>query len=481
MFATLIGVLLAVIGSILIGGSYTASKTAHNYALDKLKQEIEQQSEETERLLDGSVEIDIEEDENEAIDSNLRYSMSEMTKIPIWWYGIIMLLVGEICNFMAYGFAPTSVVAPLGTLSIISGSISGFFYLGERVVARNIMGMALAICGATLVVLVGTSDESDLDQDALLKAVTRPKFLIYIAVKVLTLFILSVVDGVKTSSGVFYGEKSMIIRVTITAIYSGFSALSTKAVSSILRSNLISAFSYWIFYVLIIILIVCALLALYYTNKALSSFEATQVLPAEFASFTLSAVLGSAILYGDFDEASIIEILLFNIGCLIVFLGVYLMTSESKMIPQLSNSNRPLLRQKKIPQPNRLSVRSTTSSFEFDKGAKAGIAKLAEAFAALTSNTRSSLIFEKIVSRARSLSAQAPQEEVTNEIPRPSTYHEYLDSSGESSSSSSRELAQSVEEKLSLFKKAKERLDRHLGKRRRDPTITSFKDEITDS
>ena len=31
-----------------------------------------------------------------------------------WWIGILLMVLGEAGNFIAYGFAPASVVAPLG-------------------------------------------------------------------------------------------------------------------------------------------------------------------------------------------------------------------------------------------------------------------------------------------------------------------------------------------------------------------------------
>ena len=37
----------------------------------------------------------------------------------LWWLGISMMVIGEIGNFMAYGFGPASVVAPLGTTTVV--------------------------------------------------------------------------------------------------------------------------------------------------------------------------------------------------------------------------------------------------------------------------------------------------------------------------------------------------------------------------
>ncbi|CAN6444978.1 unnamed protein product [Victoria cruziana] len=38
---------------------------------------------------------------------------------PLWWAGMITMIVGEIANFAAYAFAPAILVTPLGALSII--------------------------------------------------------------------------------------------------------------------------------------------------------------------------------------------------------------------------------------------------------------------------------------------------------------------------------------------------------------------------
>lgn len=36
-----------------------------------------------------------------------------------WWFGLTIMALGELCNFAAYGFAPASVVTPLGALSVL--------------------------------------------------------------------------------------------------------------------------------------------------------------------------------------------------------------------------------------------------------------------------------------------------------------------------------------------------------------------------
>ena len=38
---------------------------------------------------------------------------------PLWWAGMLTMIVGEAANFAAYAFAPAILVTPLGALSII--------------------------------------------------------------------------------------------------------------------------------------------------------------------------------------------------------------------------------------------------------------------------------------------------------------------------------------------------------------------------
>ena len=40
-------------------------------------------------------------------------------KEPLWWIGMISMIVGEAANFAAYAFAPAVLVTPLGALSIV--------------------------------------------------------------------------------------------------------------------------------------------------------------------------------------------------------------------------------------------------------------------------------------------------------------------------------------------------------------------------
>lgn len=80
-------------------------------------------------------------------------------------------------------------------------------------------------------------------------------------------------------------------------------------------------------YALLAVLIGTAVMQVKYVNKALQRFDSTQVIPVQFVMFTLSVIIGSAILYRDFEKAEVGKVGKFIGGCLLTFFGVFLITS----------------------------------------------------------------------------------------------------------------------------------------------------------
>jgi hypothetical protein len=91
----------------------------------------------------------------------------------------------------------------------------------------------------------------------------QPHFLIYTAATVSCAIVLLVLDVSKIKgSSKTLGDRTMAIRVCLTAIFSGFTILSTKGLSSLLGLTLYLAFTYWITYVLVLALIFNSVLTL---------------------------------------------------------------------------------------------------------------------------------------------------------------------------------------------------------------------------
>lgn len=107
----------------------------------------------------------------------------------------------------------------------------------------------------------------------------------------------------------------------------GYTALSTKGVASLLSYTLWRALTTPVTYALLAVLIGTAVMQVRYVNKALQRFDSTQVIPVQFVMFTLSVIIGSAVLYRDFQKAQAENVGKFIGGCLLTFFGVFLITS----------------------------------------------------------------------------------------------------------------------------------------------------------
>jgi len=124
-----------------------------------------------------------------------------------------------------------------------------------------------------------------------------------------------------------YGSKSIVIDLGLVALFGGYTVLSTKGISSLLTTSLYHIFTMPIAYLFAVILISTAVLQIKYVNRALQRFDSTQVIPTQFVLFTLSVIIGSGILYRDFEKIGSDRLTKFIFGCGFTFWGVYLITS----------------------------------------------------------------------------------------------------------------------------------------------------------
>ena len=102
-------------------------------------------------------------------------------------------------------------------------------------------------------------------------------------------------------------------------------------------SSFLKMFATPVSYGLVIILVGTALMQVHYLNKALQRFDSTQVIPIQFVLFTLSVIIGSAVLYRDFERTTLEQAIKFVGGCLLTFFGVFLISSGR---PRQHNDDR---------------------------------------------------------------------------------------------------------------------------------------------
>lgn len=61
----------------------------------------------------------------------------------LWWAGLLSMGFGEALNFVAYAFAPATLVTPLGALSVIVTALLSQYFLAETL---NVLGKVSYCC-----------------------------------------------------------------------------------------------------------------------------------------------------------------------------------------------------------------------------------------------------------------------------------------------------------------------------------------------
>jgi hypothetical protein len=74
-------------------------------------------------------------------------------KNAYWWTGMTLMIIGEICNFVAYAFVDAILVTPLGALSVVITTILSAIFLKERLSFVGKIGCFNCIIGSVVIVM----------------------------------------------------------------------------------------------------------------------------------------------------------------------------------------------------------------------------------------------------------------------------------------------------------------------------------------
>lgn len=95
-------------------------------------------------------------------------------KSPMWWGGIVTMVIGEAANFSAYAFAPAILVTPLGALSVLIGAVLGAYFLNEELGILGKLGCAMCLVGSVIIVLHAPADKDIQTVDEILHYALYP-------------------------------------------------------------------------------------------------------------------------------------------------------------------------------------------------------------------------------------------------------------------------------------------------------------------
>ncbi|RYN37218.1 hypothetical protein AA0115_g1053 [Alternaria tenuissima] len=249
-----------------------------------------------------------------------------------WWLGMTLMIVGEICNLVAYAFTDAILVTPMGALSVVICAILSTIFLKERLSFVGKVGCFNCIIGSVVIAVNAPEQSSVARIQDMKKWVIAPGFLSYAGVIIIACVVIALWLGPK------YGKKTMMVYITICSLIGGLSVVATQGLGAAVVAQASGTyggqFKEWFLYVLLVFVVVTLLTEIIYLNKALNLFNAALVTPTYYVFFTSATIVTSAVLFQGF-KGTPLQIVTVIMGFLQICSGVVLLqlSKSAKDVP----------------------------------------------------------------------------------------------------------------------------------------------------
>ncbi|KAI9180364.1 hypothetical protein LWI28_004080 [Acer negundo] len=248
---------------------------------------------------------------------------------PLWWVGMVTMIVGEVANFVAYAYAPAVLVTPLGALSIIVSAVLAHFMLKERLQKMGVLGCVTCIVGSVVIVIHAPQEHTPNSVQEIWTLATQPAFLVYGAAT------LSAVLALVLHFEPRYGQTNILVYLGICSLMGSLTVVSIKAIGIAIKLTLegISQMAYpqtWFF---MIVAAICVITQLNYLNKALDTFNAAIVSPVYYVMFTTLTIIASIIMFKDWSGQNASSIVSEICGFITVLSGTTILHATREQEP----------------------------------------------------------------------------------------------------------------------------------------------------
>ncbi|KAI9107293.1 hypothetical protein K1719_021681 [Acacia pycnantha] len=246
---------------------------------------------------------------------------------PLWWVGMITMIVGEIANFAAYAFAPAILVTPLGALSIIISAALAHVILQEKLHLFGILGCVLCVVGSTTIVLHAPQEKEISSVSEVWDLAMDPAFILFATLVLIAVFIL-IIYFIPS-----YGQTHIMVYIGVCSLVGSLSVMSVKALGIALKLTLsgMNQLLYPQTWAFTLVVIVCVLTQMNYLNKALDTFNTAVVSPIYYVMFTTFTIVASIIMFKDWDRQSPTQVVTEICGFVTILSGTFLLHKTKDM------------------------------------------------------------------------------------------------------------------------------------------------------
>ncbi|XP_035521850.1 magnesium transporter NIPA4 [Morone saxatilis] len=236
----------------------------------------------------------------------------------LWWGGLLTMGAGEACNFAAYMFAPATLVTPLGALSVLISAVLSSHLLGEVLNVVGKLGCFLCVLGSILLVIHAPQEQEVTSLQDMTNKLLEPGFLVYMSVVLVLCAILVLYFSPR------FGRTNILIYISICSLLGAFTVSSVKGLAIAINSVFddISVLASPLTWILLFTLIVSIVTQVNYLNKSLDTFNTLLVYPIYYVLFTSVVLSTSIILFQEWRSMAVVDVVTTLGAFLVIVVGV---------------------------------------------------------------------------------------------------------------------------------------------------------------
>jgi len=254
----------------------------------------------------------------------------------IWIAGLCSFAIGNVCDFVALGISPLSVVTLIGSWSLVVSTFLANIFANEVVSKYDIASIMFIICGIILTVIGSDHRPNEWPLPRLIKHYEEPKVIVLLAIlaSIVAAGLIAIqLDFVSRKTRVSLDNPHVIERPgkTIRALYvivgsvvGNFTALFGKAFAGLLVFTFSGQdqFNNPFVVMIILVFVVSLPLQIYLINASLAVNDILYHIPNFYVFWNVGNILTGAIFYEETEHFSGSNWALYLVGVLLLFGGV---------------------------------------------------------------------------------------------------------------------------------------------------------------
>lgn len=240
----------------------------------------------------------------------------------LWWAGFITMGLGETLNFVAYAFAPATLVTPLGAFSVLISNVLSSRFLNEKLNLLGKVSCVICVMGSTIIVLHSPKEGYLANMEELWNKMQEFSFIAYLVITVIFTLVLIFYVGPA------YGQSNVLVYILVCSFLGSFSVLGCKGLGIAIRETASGAsneLNNWLTWLCLVVVVLCIVVQTHYLNKSLDIFSAALITPIFYVTFTTCVIVASAILFKEWNNMNVRDVLGNLCGFTTVIASIFMM------------------------------------------------------------------------------------------------------------------------------------------------------------